>query len=132
MPDSSQRRPDRTLIERGVRLFDAGLYWEAHEAWEEAWIPDRRGPDAPFLKGIIQVAAGCLHYTRHNRRGAVNKWAGGAAYLRPYAPAHLGIEVSPLLERVDGFLEAMRSSPHSWPDLLMPRLRPVSRPSGQE
>jgi predicted metal-dependent hydrolase len=102
--------------ERGVELFNRGLYWEAHEAWEEAWTPDRHGPDRGFYKGLIQVAAGCLHYQRHNRRGAVNKWRSGAGYLRPYLPRHWGVELTALVERVDGFLAAMESA--SWPDGL--------------
>src|SRR6202043_448137 len=79
-------------LQRGIELFNDGHYWEAHEAWEEAWTPDRRGPDSSFYKGLIQVAAGCLHYTRHNRRGTVNKWRSGAGYLRPYPAIHRGVE----------------------------------------
>jgi hypothetical protein len=66
------------------------------------------------------VAAGCLHYTRHNRRGAVNKWASGAEYLRPYLPAHHGLAVASLVKSVDGFLVAMAQD--EWPDLTMPRI----------
>jgi predicted metal-dependent hydrolase len=105
---------------RGVGLFNRGLYWEAHEVWEEEWTPDRKGPDSGFYKGLIQVAAGCLHYTRRNRRGAVNKWRSGAAYLRPFLPDHRGIMLAPLVSAVDGYLEAMRAS--DWPDLQMPQI----------
>jgi predicted metal-dependent hydrolase len=105
---------------RGVRLFNSGLYWEAHEAWEQEWVPDRRGPDSGFYKGLIQVAAGCLHYQRHNRRGAVNKWRSGAGYLRPYLPVHGGLRLSPLVTAVDGFLEAMSAG--GWPELQMPQI----------
>ena len=104
----------------GVDLFNRALYWEAHEAWEHEWMPDRRGPDSGFYKGLIQVAAGCLHYQRRNRRGAVNKWRSGAAYLRPYLPEHSGVRLSPLVTAVDGFLEAM--SVGGWPELEMPRI----------
>ena len=108
---------------RGVQLFNRGEFWEAHEAWEAEWTPDRHGPDSGFYKGLIQVAAGCLHYTRRNRRGAANKWASGANYLRPYLPAHLGVRLDDLVRAVDGFLEAMTaSSGRDWPDLAMPRL----------
>jgi uncharacterized protein len=105
---------------RGIELFNAGLYWEAHEVWEEEWTPDRKGPDSGFYKGLIQVAAGCLHYTRRNRRGAVNKWSSGAEYLRPYLPAHHGVRLAPLVAAVDGFLRAMAED--GWPDLKMPRI----------
>src|SRR2546430_11344236 len=88
-------------LERGIELFNLGLYWEAHEAWEEAWTPDRHGPERGFYKGLIQVAAGCLHYTRKNRRGTVNKWRSGADFLRAYPAAHLGVEVRRLVSAVD-------------------------------
>ena len=107
---------------RGVELFNSGLYWEAHEVWEEEWTPDRKGPDSGFYKGLIQVAAGCLHYTRHNRRGAVNKWRSGTDYLRPYLPAHRGIALAPLVDAVRAYLAAMQT--REWPDLAMPHIEP--------
>jgi predicted metal-dependent hydrolase len=107
-----------TGLDKGIELFNSGHYWEAHEAWEGDWMPDRKGPDSGFYKGLIQIAAGCLHYTRRNRRGAINKWRSGADYLRPYLPAHRGVRLAPLVEAVDGFLAAMQGS--GWPDLRMP------------
>ena len=104
----------------GVDLFNRALYWEAHEAWEHEWVPDRKGPDAGFYKGLIQVAAGCLHYGRHNRRGAVNKWRTGAGYLRPYLPVHRGLRLDALVGSVDAYLAAMDGG--GWPDLEMPKL----------
>ena len=109
-----------TGLEHGIELFNSGLYWEAHEAWEGDWMPIRKGPESGFYKGLIQVAAGCLHYTRRNRRGAVNKWRSGADYLRPYLPAHLGVHLAPLVAAVDGYLAAMRAE--TWPDLTMPNI----------
>jgi predicted metal-dependent hydrolase len=108
-------------LKRGIDLFNSGEYWHAHEAWELEWMPDRKGPDAGFYKGLIQVAAGCLHYTRHNRRGTLNKWRSGADYLRPYLPAHRDVLLEPLVSAVDQFLAEMQ--PHEWPDLTMPLIK---------
>jgi len=108
------------LLAEGVELFNSGEYWHSHEVWEREWTPDRKGPDSGFYKGLIQVAAGCLHYTRHNRRGAVNKWRSGANYLRPYLPAHNGVRLAALVVAVDGFLAAMDGP--DWPDLVMPKI----------
>jgi predicted metal-dependent hydrolase len=108
-------------LARGIALFNEGRYWDAHEAWEEAWLPDRHGPDRGFYKGLIQVAAGCLHYGRHNRRGTVNKWRSGAGYLRPYLPAHRGVALAPLVALVDANLAAMEGE--TWPEgLAMPSI----------
>ena len=111
------------LRERGVDLFNAGRYWEAHEAWEEAWVPDRHGADRGFYKGLIQVAAGCLHATRRNRRGTVNKWRGGLALLVPYLPAHHGLDLAALSSEVGAQLARVEASPEDWPELELPRLR---------
>src|SRR4029077_2012036 len=107
-------------LRRGVELFNSGRYWDAHEVWEHEWMPDRKGPEAGFYKGLIQVAAGCLHYMRRNRRGAVNKWRSGAEYLRPYLPGHRGINLAPLVAAVDGYLSAIEGP--SWPNLTMPTI----------
>jgi len=110
-----------TGLQEGIELFNQGHYWEAHEAWERDWMPDRKGPDSGFYKGLIQVAAGCLHYTRRNRRGAINKWRSGADYLRPYLPSHRGVHLKPLVETVDGYLSAIGG--RTWPDLSMPIIK---------
>ena len=110
-----------TGLAEGIELFNLGRYWEAHEAWERDWMPDRKGPDSGFYKGLIQVAAGCLHYTRRNRRGALNKWRSGAYYLRPYLPSHRGVHLKQLVEAVDGYLGAIVGT--GWPDLAMPIIK---------
>jgi uncharacterized protein len=108
-------------LERGIELFNEGRFWDAHEAWEEAWMPDRKGPDAGFFKGLIQVAAGCYHYRRRNRRGTVNKWRSGAGYLRAYPSSHRGVAIGALVESVDALLAAMGAS-EEWPELDLPRI----------
>jgi predicted metal-dependent hydrolase len=107
-------------LARGVELFNRGLYWEAHEAWERVWLPDRHGPDRGFYKGLIQVAAGCLHYCRRNRRGALVKWGSGADLLRPYLPRHHGLDLARLVADVDRCREALEQP--GWPELRMPAI----------
>lgn len=114
-------------LERGVELFNAGRYWEAHEAWEQEWTLDRHGPDRGFYKGLIQVAAGCLHHSRGNRSGAVTKWRGGAALLRPYLPRHHGIDLVALLTATEACLAAVeRTGEHGVPPPPLPRIAVAS------
>jgi hypothetical protein len=47
----------RRVIRKGVELFSAGRFWEAHEAWEAAWLVED-GDVRKMLQGLIQVAAG--------------------------------------------------------------------------
>lgn len=43
-------------LERGRALYNAGAHWDAHEAWEEAWL-EESGDARLLLQGLIQVAA---------------------------------------------------------------------------
>ncbi len=53
-----------------VQLFNAGYYWEAHEAWEELWhLAGRVGVMADFLKGLIKLAAAGVKLREHNLAG---------------------------------------------------------------
>jgi ribulose-phosphate 3-epimerase len=108
-------------LARGVELFNQGEFWEAHEAWERAWMPHRHTPDGDFYKGLVQVAAGFYHYHRRNKNGALIKWRDGAAYLRPFAPEHEGIFVGPIIETVEA-LRTQLESKSDWPELATPRL----------
>lgn len=100
-------------LERGLELFNAGRFWDAHEAWEEAWMPDRRGTDGAFYKGLIQLAAGYLHASRHNRRGALNKLRSGSAYLVPYLPAHHGVDLEAAVAAAEAAVAAIEAG--RWP-----------------
>jgi predicted metal-dependent hydrolase len=119
MPDAHAQ------LQRGIDLFNAGYFWEAHEAWELAWIPDRHGPDRNFYKGLIQIAAGYLHARRGNRRGALIKWRSGADFLREYGPEHRGVQLTGLIDAVDtSVMETEASGEVS--DVTPPFIRPVS------
>jgi hypothetical protein len=41
----------------GARLFDAGAFWEAHEAWEARWRGDIDAAERRLLQALIQIAA---------------------------------------------------------------------------
>lgn len=65
----------------GVDLFNAGFYWEAHEAWEAVWIcVGRTGLIADFLKGLIKLAAAGVKAREGNANG-VERHAARAAQL---------------------------------------------------
>lgn len=47
---------------QGARLFDAGAFFEAHEAWEALWLAEREHVARRVLQGLIQIAAGYHQY----------------------------------------------------------------------
>ena len=59
------------MIARGSFLFEHGFYWEAHEAWEQAWIRlGRTGEKADQIKGVIKLAASGVKCLEENLSGA--------------------------------------------------------------
>ncbi|MFM8893698.1 MAG: DUF309 domain-containing protein, partial [Planctomycetia bacterium] len=86
-----------------VELFNAGYYWEAHEAWEHFWHAlGRTTPEARFVQGLIHLAAACVKIregkpdgvTRHATRarellGGCSAGVVGDAAGRPPEPPGL-------------------------------------------
>jgi len=56
-------------VAEGIRLFNAGDYFEAHEAWEDAWHASA-GRTKATLQVLIQLAVALEHEKRGNRVGA--------------------------------------------------------------
>lgn len=74
----------------GVENFNAGRFFESHEFWEDLW---REEPlrEADFVQGLIQVAAGLVHFQRQNVQGAVALVERGVARLERYPQRHRGV-----------------------------------------
>ena len=96
----------------GLRLFNAGEYFEAHEALEDAWNAEP-GKVRELYRGILQIAVVYLHITRGNYNGAVKvygrsqRWmraTGGAGGRSPkyFSTRRLvsSISMSPAIERL--------------------------------
>src|SRR6185503_690713 len=56
----------RLLLLRGVELFNAARFYEAHEVWEEVWRSTTPEPK-DLLQGLIQVAVGMVHHRDRGR-----------------------------------------------------------------
>lgn len=63
-----------------VDLYNAGCFWEAHEAWEELWRVETDGQARARLQGLILAAAACLKLVLGNERAFVA--LAGRAVLR--------------------------------------------------
>ncbi len=82
-------------FERGIELFNAGRFFEAHEAWERVWLRSS-GEEKLFYQGLIQAAAALLHAERGNPRGAQSMYAKARARLDPFPDRYMGIALGEL------------------------------------
>jgi uncharacterized protein len=115
--------PEEEVLRRGGALFDDGMYWEAHEVWEEVWRMRKGRPDRDFLKGIIQGAAGLWHVTQGNYKGAVSVLSRAVEYLEPYRPAKDGIDVERLSAALSETVAASRAALGGGPPPRLPTLK---------
>lgn len=90
LPDEPPARTPEEALERGIEHFNAGRYFQAHEAWEEGWHPAPE-PERDFWQGLTQVAVGLTHRQRGNRHGCVTLLRRGARRLAPYGEVFRGI-----------------------------------------
>jgi|SRR5581483_3965859 len=89
----------------GIRLFNAGEFWHAHEQWEACWLVAVE-PDALFFKGIIQAAAALVHWQKGNLRGLRRNWEKSRPKLVALPPAMNGIDLRALICDMDRFVVA--------------------------
>jgi predicted metal-dependent hydrolase len=93
-PDSCNA-PLHPQAAEGLRLFNAGEYFEAHEALEEAWN-EEKGPVRDLYRGILQIAVVYLHITRRNYNGAIKVYDRSQKWLKEWPEVCRGIYVEQL------------------------------------
>jgi hypothetical protein len=85
----------------GIRLFEEGRFFPAHEAWETAWKQARGTDDAEFFKGLSQLGAGYVHLLRGNRHGAMTLMRRAAGRIARYPDGHRGIATTAVADRAN-------------------------------
>ena len=114
-------------LAEGLRHYDAGEFFTAHEAWETVGR-EVREPDKTFLQGLIQVTAAFHHLQRNNSLGTIRLLQAALRRLEQYPPSFGGISVSGLCSDIRDRIQALNANePTS--QLTRPRILPLSRPS---
>ncbi|MBE7535685.1 MAG: DUF309 domain-containing protein [Anaerolineales bacterium] len=88
----------------GLRLFNNGKYFEAHEALETAWL-EERGKIRDLYRGILQVGVAYLHITRGNYNGAIKVYGRSLKWLRDWSPTCRGVYVEELRRNAETALD---------------------------
>ncbi|MDR9392155.1 MAG: DUF309 domain-containing protein [Trueperaceae bacterium] len=95
---------DAAAWNEGRSLFEAGRYWDAHEALEPAWLA-ASGVQRHFLAGTILLAA-ALHKARDgcSPRGGRRNYAKALRHLAVVPDAYGGVDVRTFEARVHAAL----------------------------
>lgn len=88
--------------------FNRGEYWHQHETLETVWRAEKDESIRNFYKGILQVGVGFHHLTKRNYQGTVKVLSRGIAYLAPYSPRCMGVDVLRMVKEATSVLEQVR------------------------
>lgn len=112
----------------GVDLYNFGLWWEAHEAWEAVWLAAARGsPRRALLQGLIQVANAQLKLELGQRNAVVRlRRKYGELFARGAGQdMALGFGLAGWRRAVDDYFDArlaqepLRHEPDSYPAIVL-------------
>jgi predicted metal-dependent hydrolase len=93
-------------LARGLELARSGRYFEAHEAFEEAWraaAPEERD----FFQGLVHVVVAWYQGGRGNTVGCGRQLEKARRRLAPFAPTYRGVDVAALLAQLDAPPDAL-------------------------
>ena len=114
----------------GLRLFNAGEYFEAHEALEDAWNAEK-GIVRDLYRGILQIAVTYLHITRGNYNGAIKVYGRSLKWMKDWADVCRGIDVAGLRRDAETVMrEVTRLGIENIREFDLTRLKPVSWDQG--
>lgn len=110
---------------KGLRLFNAGEYFEAHEALEQAW-KEEKGDVRNLYRGILQIAVVYLHITRGNYNGALKVYERSRRWLKDWPAICRGIYVGELRKDAQTAIEEVtRLGDEKIADFDLALLKPV-------
>jgi len=98
----------RDYFQEGIDLFNAGHFFECHEAWEHVWNRTD-GDEKLAIQGLIQAAVAILHLERGNYQGAESLYAKARAKLDPLPDNYRQVAIDELRQSLGEFFRSARA-----------------------
>ena len=86
--------------EQGLELARAGYFFEAHEAFEDAWRTCAAG-ERDFFQGLVHVVVSAYQRERGRPVAEERQRVKALHRLAAFAPAHRGLDVELLLAALE-------------------------------
>ena len=90
-------------------LFNAQLFYEAHDVLEELWLPIRREPDGDFYKGLIQLAGAFVHLQKDRLRPSAALFKLAQANLKKFPQTHEQLDLERLVQLADEWITKLEA-----------------------
>ncbi len=85
-------------------LFNQQKFYEAHDILEDLWLPDRKGVNGDFYKGLIQLAGAFVHLQKNRLRPSAALFKLAQANLEKYSSPHEKLNLGAVQELIAGWL----------------------------
>lgn len=111
---------ESALFHKGIKLFNEGDWFEAHETWEDIW---RMANDEKkrFYQGLIQAAVTIEHLRRGNPRGARSVHGTCLPKFKGLPAVYMGINIQKFLADFERAVRPTLDLPSSHFDPARPR-----------
>ena len=85
---------------RGLELARSGAFFEAHEAFEDAWRRCEE-PERDFFQGLVHVVVSAYQEARGRPVAQERQRLKALRRVAAFAPEHRGLDVESLLEALE-------------------------------
>ena len=125
-PDPEQvalacRKPLHPEAEEGLRLFNEGKYFVAHEALEAAWHAEGE-PDRRLYQGILQAGIAYMHARNGYAKGVFSMYNRCRVWLGPWPDHCRTIDVGKFRVDIEALIQEVQQLGPDRMDQLDPNL----------
>lgn len=110
-------------IEKGIKFFNEGNFFEAHETWEDKWRALEKSPEKYFMQGLIMIAVALHHYKRKNYTGTSKLLEKGIKLLKEFNEPKMKIDREKFLKEITLFQEKFKLSRECISGEELPRIK---------
>ena len=107
-------------LQEGVRLFNEGAFFEAHEVFEDLWLGAAPEDRKNLFKGLVQVCAALIQHSRNQPEGAIRLMARSLERLEASEAASAGFDLPRLIRELREVQEAARNGKEFTPPAILP------------
>ena len=110
-------------LKDGIRLFNAGSYFEAHEVWEELWR-HCHPQDRNFVQALIHLAVALHHWHQGNVQGAERQLRKALKKISVYPRVYGSLDTLRLSNHMTKLLEQLQGCPSTVARVQLPTVEP--------
>ncbi|MCX6142169.1 MAG: DUF309 domain-containing protein [Ignavibacteriales bacterium] len=110
-------------LDLGIREFNGGRYFEAHDILEDFW-EGYREPDRVLLQALIHAAVGFYHLDNGNLKGCRSQLSKACTKMRAYLPEYWDLLLEPLHSSMKEHIDLIDEQRHTRTDSLDLPVRP--------